>query len=175
MSSFRAGLRRLLWRPGGHGRISATCALLMSGGRVRRRCVHQLRGDGRAPGDSDLRPCLHRAVLHAWEYHDRRRRSDRISCFNCKRLQTAWPRATGHPDPRTAREFAPITIDHGSWIAEHATVAASVGRECIDGAGSLVLMPLPWASLPASSVIVLTTQREMDGTQPIEVANPVTC
>lgn len=40
-------------------------------------------------------------------------------------------------------EFEPITIGHGSWIGEHATVAASVGRECIVGAGSLVLKPLP--------------------------------
>ena len=40
-------------------------------------------------------------------------------------------------------EFVPVTVGTGSWIGEHATVAADVGRHCIVGAGSLVLQPIP--------------------------------
>ncbi len=37
----------------------------------------------------------------------------------------------------------PVTIGRDSWIGERATIAASVGRHCIIGAGSLVLSPVP--------------------------------
>jgi virginiamycin A acetyltransferase len=37
----------------------------------------------------------------------------------------------------------PVTIGQNSWIGERATIAASVGRHCIVGAGTLVLTPLP--------------------------------
>ncbi|MCR9201929.1 MAG: acyltransferase [Planctomycetaceae bacterium] len=37
----------------------------------------------------------------------------------------------------------PITIGCDSWIGERATVAASVGRHCVIGAGALVLSPIP--------------------------------
>ncbi len=39
--------------------------------------------------------------------------------------------------------YEPITIGCDSWIGEHATVAASIGRHCVIGAGSLVLQPVP--------------------------------
>ena len=42
--------------------------------------------------------------------------------------------------PGTMEEVA---IGEGSWIGEGATIAASVGRHCLVGAGSLVLKPLP--------------------------------
>ncbi|MCA9063484.1 MAG: acyltransferase [Planctomycetaceae bacterium] len=40
-------------------------------------------------------------------------------------------------------EYPSITIGRDTWIGERATVAASVGRHCIIGAGSLVLSPVP--------------------------------
>lgn len=40
-------------------------------------------------------------------------------------------------------EYEPVTIGEGAWIGEHATVAATVGRHCIVGAGALVLQPIP--------------------------------
>lgn len=36
-----------------------------------------------------------------------------------------------------------LTIGRDSWIGERATVAASVGRHCVVGAGALVLQPVP--------------------------------
>jgi len=39
--------------------------------------------------------------------------------------------------------YEPVTIGRDSWIGERATIAASVGRHCIIGAGSLVLTPVP--------------------------------
>jgi acetyltransferase-like isoleucine patch superfamily enzyme len=36
-----------------------------------------------------------------------------------------------------------VTIGEDSWIGERAVVAASVGRHCIIGAGSVVLSPIP--------------------------------
>jgi len=39
--------------------------------------------------------------------------------------------------------YEPVTIGCDSWIGERATVAASIGRHCIIGAGSLVLSPIP--------------------------------
>lgn len=40
-------------------------------------------------------------------------------------------------------QFEPVTIGRDTWIGERATIAASVGRHCIIGAGSLVLSPVP--------------------------------
>jgi len=40
-------------------------------------------------------------------------------------------------------QYEPVTIGRDSWIGERATIAASVGRHCIIGAGSLVLSPVP--------------------------------
>jgi virginiamycin A acetyltransferase len=37
----------------------------------------------------------------------------------------------------------PVTIGRDSWIGEHATVAANVGRHCVIGAGALVLDAVP--------------------------------
>ena len=42
-----------------------------------------------------------------------------------------------------AGRYEPITIGQNSWLGERAIVAASVGRHCIIGAGSLVLYPVP--------------------------------
>ena len=39
--------------------------------------------------------------------------------------------------------YEPVTIGQNSWLGERAIVAASVGRHCIVGAGSLVLHPVP--------------------------------
>jgi virginiamycin A acetyltransferase len=39
--------------------------------------------------------------------------------------------------------YEPVTIGCDSWIGERATVAASIGRHCIIGAGALVLSPVP--------------------------------
>ncbi|MEZ6132254.1 MAG: acyltransferase [Planctomycetaceae bacterium] len=39
--------------------------------------------------------------------------------------------------------YDPIAIGEDTWIGERATVAASVGRHCVIGAGSLVLAPVP--------------------------------
>ena len=47
------------------------------------------------------------------------------------------------PISRQPGEFVPVTIGAGTWIGEHATVAADVGRHCIIGAGALVLRPIP--------------------------------
>jgi virginiamycin A acetyltransferase len=40
-------------------------------------------------------------------------------------------------------DYEPVTIGCDSWIGERATVAASIGRHCIIGAGALVLSPVP--------------------------------
>lgn len=39
--------------------------------------------------------------------------------------------------------FEPVSIGEDTWIGERATVAASVGRHCVIGAGALVLSPVP--------------------------------
>lgn len=39
--------------------------------------------------------------------------------------------------------YDPISIGNDTWIGERATVAASVGKHCVIGAGSLVLSPIP--------------------------------
>jgi virginiamycin A acetyltransferase len=39
--------------------------------------------------------------------------------------------------------YEPVTIGKDSWLGERAIVAASVGRHCIVGAGTLVLHPVP--------------------------------
>ena len=39
--------------------------------------------------------------------------------------------------------YDPISIGNDTWIGERATVAASVGKHCVIGAGSLVLTPIP--------------------------------
>lgn len=39
--------------------------------------------------------------------------------------------------------YDPISIGQDTWIGERATVAASVGKHCVIGAGSLVLTPIP--------------------------------
>ena len=39
--------------------------------------------------------------------------------------------------------YEKVTLGRDSWIGERATVAASVGKHCVVGAGSLVLNPLP--------------------------------
>jgi len=36
-----------------------------------------------------------------------------------------------------------VTIGEDTWLGERAIVAASVGKHCIIGAGSLVLHPVP--------------------------------
>lgn len=39
--------------------------------------------------------------------------------------------------------YEPVTIGRDTWIGERATIAASVGKHCVIGAGSLVLSPVP--------------------------------
>ncbi len=52
-----------------------------------------------------------------------------------ERLDTPVREQIGHYDK--------VTIGRDSWIGERATIAASVGKHCVVGAGSLVLNPLP--------------------------------
>ena len=40
-------------------------------------------------------------------------------------------------------EYERISIGRDTWIGERATIAASVGRHCVIGAGALVLEPIP--------------------------------
>ena len=47
------------------------------------------------------------------------------------------------PVREQAGYYEPVTIGCDSWIGERATVAASIGRHCIIGAGALVLSPVP--------------------------------
>jgi len=57
--------------------------------------------------------------------------------------------------------YEAVTIGEGAWIGEHATVAASVGRHCIVGAGSLVLRPIPdYAIAVGSPARVIGDRRE---------------
>lgn len=61
-------------------------------------------------------------------------------------------------------EFVPVSIGTGSWIGEHATVAANVGKHCIVGAGSLVLQPIPdYAIAVGSPARVIGDRRETSG------------
>jgi virginiamycin A acetyltransferase len=53
------------------------------------------------------------------------------------------------PIREQAGVYEPVTIGYGSWVGEKATVAASVGRHCVIGAGSLVLKPVPDYSIVA--------------------------
>jgi virginiamycin A acetyltransferase len=63
-------------------------------------------------------------------------------------------------------EYEPVTIGEGAWIGEHATVAASVGRHCIVGAGSLVLRPIPdYAIAVGSPARVIGDRREIASTK----------
>jgi virginiamycin A acetyltransferase len=39
--------------------------------------------------------------------------------------------------------YEPVTIGCDSWIGERAIIAASIGKHCIIGAGSVVLAPVP--------------------------------
>jgi acetyltransferase-like isoleucine patch superfamily enzyme len=39
--------------------------------------------------------------------------------------------------------FEPVTIGRDSWIGERATIAASVGKHCVIGAGAVVTKPIP--------------------------------
>lgn len=39
--------------------------------------------------------------------------------------------------------MVPVTIGRDSWIGERAVIAASVGRHCVIGAGSVVTKPIP--------------------------------
>jgi virginiamycin A acetyltransferase len=36
-----------------------------------------------------------------------------------------------------------VSIGEDTWIGERATIAASIGKHCVVGAGALVLKPLP--------------------------------
>ncbi len=47
------------------------------------------------------------------------------------------------PIREQAGHYEPVMIGRDSWIGERATIAASVGKHCIIGAGSLVLSPVP--------------------------------
>lgn len=39
--------------------------------------------------------------------------------------------------------YEPIVIGRDTWIGERATIAASIGKHCVIGAGALVLSPIP--------------------------------
>ena len=47
------------------------------------------------------------------------------------------------PIREQAGHYEPVTIGQDSWLGERSIVAASVGKHCIVGAGSLVLHPVP--------------------------------
>ena len=59
--------------------------------------------------------------------------------------------------------YQQITIGANSWIGERAVIAASVGRHCIVGAGSLVLKPLPDYSVAVGSPARVIRNRRPDG------------
>ena len=57
--------------------------------------------------------------------------------------------------------YEEITIGSGTWIGEKATVAASIGKHCVVGAGSLVLKPVPdYAIVVAVPARVIGDRRE---------------
>ena len=56
--------------------------------------------------------------------------------------------------------YEPVTIGRDSWIGEHATVAASVGKHCIIGANSLVLTPVPDYSIAVGSPAKVIRSRQ---------------
>lgn len=64
-----------------------------------------------------------------------------------------------------------VTIGRDSWIGERATVAASVGRHCIIGAGSLVLSPVPDYCVAVGSPARVIRDRR--NTEPLTEAGPV--
>lgn len=47
------------------------------------------------------------------------------------------------PIREQAGQYEAVTIGRDSWIGERATVAASVGRHCVIGAGAVVTRPIP--------------------------------
>ena len=70
-------------------------------------------------------------------------------------------------------EFVPVTIGAGSWIGEHATVAADVGKHCIVGAGSLVLKSIPdYAIAVGSPARIIGDRRETATSEVPAVAQP---
>ncbi len=69
------------------------------------------------------------------------------------------------PMREQAGRYEPVIIGEDSWIGEHATVAASVGRHCIIGANSLVLNPIPDYSIAVGSPArVIRDRREPQAT-----------
>ena len=59
--------------------------------------------------------------------------------------------------------YEPVSIGEDTWIGERATVAASVGRHCVIGAGSLVLSPIPdYAVAVGVPARVIHDRRKMD-------------
>lgn len=67
-------------------------------------------------------------------------------------------------------DFIPVTVGAGSWIGEHATVAADVGKHCIVGAGSLVLKPIPDYAIAVGSPARVIADRR-DGTTTAQPAD----
>jgi len=67
-------------------------------------------------------------------------------------------------------EFVSVTIGAGSWIGEHATVAADVGQHCIVGAGSLVLTAIPDYTIAVGSPARIIGDRRETATAEIPVA-----
>ena len=59
-------------------------------------------------------------------------------------------------------EYQPISIGEDTWIGERATVAASVGKHCIIGAGSLVLTPVPDYAIAVGSPAKVIRDRRDD-------------
>lgn len=60
----------------------------------------------------------------------------------------------------------PITIGRDSWIGERAVIAASVGRHCVIGAGSVVTKPIPdYAIAMGVPARVVRFRNEHDGVQ----------
>ena len=71
-------------------------------------------------------------------------------------------------------EFVPVTIGAGSWIGEHATVAADVGQHCIVGSGSLVLKPIPdYAIAVGSPARIIGDRRETATSEMPATGQPV--
>jgi acetyltransferase-like isoleucine patch superfamily enzyme len=48
-------------------------------------------------------------------------------------------------------EFSQVTIGEDTWIGNGAIVGADVGKNCVIGAGSVVLKPIPDFSIAAGN------------------------
>ncbi|MEZ6063092.1 MAG: acyltransferase [Planctomycetaceae bacterium] len=60
--------------------------------------------------------------------------------------------------------FLHVTIGRDTWIGERATIAASVGRHCVIGAGAVVVSPIPDYSIAVGVPAKVIRDRRDDAT-----------